>query len=519
MVAKIHKLLGTTPNEGVQPKEIFSYSIAGLGQNLICGLISAYLMFYYTNALNLNPIHVGILMLCARIFDACNDPIMGSIVDRTRSKWGKCRPYLLFTPIPIAILTVLCFTASPTWAYGIKLTYVAVSYVIWSIIYTIIDVPYWGLATGMTKDTNVRGTMLTIARLLCTAGSGLVSLVIPLCIQSIESKYKIDGVLQPGMEAAYSADLAPAVIWISLVIVILAVPTFYIGYKFTKERYYDDEQKPATLGHNLKALFKNKPLMLIVLSGILGSAKTMFIYIGIYFATYNCSAVMGGATFLGMKGAGLNTLITMSIVPAGLVASLLVPWCTKKFGKRDTFIWSHIIVGILMFAAYFIGWNTPAKLLFNLFVLVVAGIPSGFSNIITYAMIGDTVDYLENETGERSEGICFAMQTFINKIGMAFGAFISLVALGMAHIDPLDASTQTIANNEKGLNMLYFVIMMVSAISTIICVIPMFFYKFNEKQQALAVAAIEAKKLARDEAKASGMQDSASDNGASNNGA
>lgn len=505
-MASLHKLLGTTPNEGVQPKEIIAYSTAGFGQNLICGLISTYLLFFYTNALLLNPLHVGILMLASRLFDAFNDPIMGSIVDKTRTKKGKCRPYLLYTPIPIAILTILCFTPSASWAYALRLSYAAISYVIWSIFYTIIDVPYWGLASGMTKDTNTRGTMLTVARLACTAGSGIVSLIIPLAIGGIQTKFThpsgtmIDGIdlsgtVISGQEGAFAGELGPAFIIIATIIAIIAIPTFFIGYKFTKERYYDDESKVASLGHNIKLLFKNKPLLQIVLSGALGAAKTMFIYIGIYFATYNCAAVMAGETFLGMSGAGLNTVITFAILPGGLLASLMVPYLTRKFGKKKTYIWSHIIVGTIMIAAFFVGWDSKAKLLFNLVVLIIAGIPSGFSNILTYAMIGDTVDYLEDKTGERAEGICFAMQTFISKLGMAFGAFISLVALSVAGIDPLNASTFTLAGNKEGLDLIYLIICLVSGISTLLSAIPFFFYKFNERQQREAVERVEEKKL------------------------
>lgn len=520
----LHKICGTTPTSDLQPKEVLSYSIAGLGQNLICGLVGSYLMYYYTNGLLLSTTFVAWLMLGARLFDALNDPIMGSIVDKTKTKWGKCRPYLKWMPIPIAVLTIILFT-NVLGSKGIDIATDAngliynksvvmalicsVTYVAWSVLYTIVDVPYWGLATQMTNDTEKRGIMLTIARLCCTLGAGIISILVPIFADSIRTKYihpegtidEITGAIIGGQfisrEAALECaeKLQSAFIWIAIVIVILATPTFFIGFKNTKERYYDPNARANSLKHNLGLLFKNKPLLLIVLSGILGGAKIIFTYTGIYFATYNIPIIMEGKTFLGMSGVGLNTLITMSIVPGGLIASLLVPYFTKKVGKRNTYIWSHIIGGLILLIVYFIGWDTPAKLLINLFALVIVGIPSGFANIITYAMIGDTVDYLEYKTGERAEGICFAMQTFINKIGMAIGAFASVIALSIGGISAADPVSFSKANM-KGLNVIYTVSILICAISNIATAIPLFFYKFTEKEQARVVAEIEERNRA-----------------------
>ena len=122
--------------------------------------------------------------------------------------------------------------------------------------------------------------------------------------------------------------------------------------------------------------------------------------------------------------------------------------------------------------------------------LVVAGVPSGIGNIVTYAMIGDTVEYLEMKTGERAEGICFAMQTFINKIGMAVGAFVGVLAYYMAGVAANDPSSVT----PEGKDTMWTMLVLVAAISFFLTIIPLFFYKFNEKEQQEAVAIIKARK-------------------------
>ena len=159
----LHKLFGTTPGKGVQPKEAIAYSVAGFGQNFICTIIGSYITVFMTDALLFGAdgvkvgamngaIAVAILMLATRVFDAFNDPIMGSIVDKTRTKWGKCRPYLKWMAIPIGICTILCFL--PVFEARAMWTFVVISvlYVIWSVVYTVADVPYWGLSTCLTND-------------------------------------------------------------------------------------------------------------------------------------------------------------------------------------------------------------------------------------------------------------------------------------------------------------------------------------------------------------------------------
>lgn len=568
--ALAHKLFGSTPGDGeMQPKEGFSYSLCGFGQNLICTIIGSYLTVFMTDAIGFKALPVAILMLCARIFDALNDPIMGSIVDRTRTKWGKCRPYMKWMAFPIAAMTAICFLPwYPSGDGGFAA--ISVMYVIWGMVYTVADVPYWGLSTAMSNDTYRRGNLLTIARLFCTVGAGIVTVFTPIITQAITaSDSNIVSAIQSSMNVIYGIEtnnLKNVVVsgntafltqfsaignlgeylqnmiasasgenlealnnavalfgtagvdinqsgaqllaikeaaqnsmmqdlrWTYFIIAIvccgIAVPLFFLGFKNTTERNMTEENPPS-LGHNLKLLFKNKPLMLIVLSGIGGAARMLFTYTGgLYFAKY----VMGKEA--------MYSLFTMAIVPGGLVASLLVPWCTKKFGKKNTYIWSHVIGGVAMLVAFVVGiaidrgnYTSAATTAILIVALVIAGIPSGFGNIITYAMIGDTVEYLELKTGERAEGICFAMQTLINKIGMAVGAFIGVLAYYMAGVESGNANSVTAGAKDT----MWFMLVGIAAISFFLTVVPLFFYKFNEKEQQAAKAEIEARKHANNE--------------------
>ncbi|MDE7373183.1 MAG: MFS transporter, partial [Clostridia bacterium] len=324
------------------------------------------------------------------------------------TKWGKCRPFLKWMAFPIAAMTTICFLPWYPKSDG-GFAALSIMYVLWGIIYTVADVPYWGLSTAMSNDTYRRGNLLTIARLFCTAGAGIVTVFTPMitsaitsgdnavvsAIQSLmntingeevvssnttfismfsgiedmlvylqtnfadklttisESFNEIGvGLNQSGAalleikanaSASMMSDLRMTYYIIAIVCVVVALPLFFHGYKNTTERNMSVETPPS-LKHNLQLLFKNKPLMLIVLSGIGGAARMLFTYTGgLYFAKYI------------MHREEMYALFTMAIVPGGLIASVLVPFFTKKFGKKNTYIWSHIIGGIAMLIAFVVG--------------------------------------------------------------------------------------------------------------------------------------------------------------------
>lgn len=590
-----HKLFGTYPNDGdVQPKEGIAYSLCGFGQNLICTIIGSYLTVFMTDAIGFSALWVALLMLLARIYDALNDPIMGSIVDRTKTRWGKCRPYLKWMALPIAGMTIICFLPwYPSNPGGFAA--LTIMYLIWGMVYTVVDVPYWGLTSCMTHDTYRRGNMLTIARLLCTAGAGIVTIVVPQVTSGMTNDVQLQinayqGVVSQ-LQVAYDndeslknaglyldfdedADRAYATIgdsledfinthfaegsavweayygnpdevaaalengqvpegflpvteyydidasdwsgselqsaltgtlgekqtdlkWIYFVAAIICVaagiPLFYLGFKNTKERT-DPIENPPSLKHNLGLLFKNKPLMLIVISGILGAARMVFTYTG---GLYFCKYVLDEVNLIGMHGEGLYTVVTLAIVPGGLIASVLVPYLTRKFGKKQSYIWTNIAGGLALLVAFIVGisidkgnYTSTATLVIAILAIVISGIPSGLTNIVSYAMIGDTVEYLELKTGERAEGICFAMQTFINKIGMAVGAFIGVMGYYIAGVTPNNPGALT----ADGKDIMWIMLMLVAAISFIASAIPIFFYKFTEKEQQKAVIEIERRK-------------------------
>ena len=473
----LNKTLGTDPTkkDDVQSKEVLAYSVAGLGQNIICQLVTTFFMLYMTDVAGVSATWLAWMFLAARLFDALNDPVMGSIVEMTRTRQGKMRPYLKYSPIPIAILTVLLFVNLPVGETG-KFAFGTVIYLLWGIAYTSVDVPYWGLASSMTSDTEKRNTILTVARLFCTIGSGAVSVFIPIIIG--DNTIATQRILYP---------------IVALVCVLIAVPTFWVGYKGTKERFYDAETDGKfTLIKNLKLLGKNKPALLIILVGVLGSLRTIYMTTAVYYAKYN------------LQNFELAGVIFLLVVPGGLAATLLTPVLSKRFGKKTIFIWSHIIGGALLVLLYIIGLpngtSKAAQIAFYI-IIIIAGVPSGFSNIMTYSMIADSIDYLEDKTGERAEAFCFSLQTFISKIGMAMTAFVTLMVLGEYGYDASFAEPGAIDDLwgtpefQRVLEGNWMATTLLCGVSMLACAIPLFFYTFTEKKQKEAVARVLARKI------------------------
>ena len=473
----LNKTLGTDPTkkDDVQSKEVLAYSVAGLGQNIICQLVTTFFMLYMTDVAGVSATWLAWMFLAARLFDALNDPVMGSIVEMTRTRQGKMRPYLKYSPIPIAILTVLLFVNLPVGETG-KFAFGTVIYLLWGIAYTSVDVPYWGLASSMTSDTEKRNTILTVARLFCTIGSGAVSVFIPIIIG--DNTIATQRILYP---------------IVALVCVLIAVPTFWVGYKGTKERFYDAETDGKfTLIKNLKLLGKNKPALLIILVGVLGSLRTIYMTTAVYYAKYN------------LQDFDLAGVIFLLVVPGGLAATLLTPVLSKRFGKKTIFIWSHIIGGALLVLLYIIGLPTGTSLAAQIafyIIIIIAGVPSGFSNIMTYSMIADSIDYLEDKTGERAEAFCFSLQTFISKIGMAMTAFVTLMVLGKYGYDASFAEPGAIDDLwgtpefQRVLEGNWMATTLLCGVSMLACAVPLFFYTFTEKKQKEAVARVLARKI------------------------
>lgn len=373
--------------------ERFSYGCGDFGCNIIYTAMSVYLMFYYTDYAGVSSAAVGVIMLISRVFDGVSDIIMGVIVDRTKSRFGKARPWLLRMCIPFAVSGVLLFSVPTGWSSGAKLVYVFVTYnLVSTVVYTAINVPYSTLNALMTQDPYERSVLSIFRNLLATAGT-----------------LTINTFTLPLVELFGNTASA----WTKAFVVLgaVSVAAFLINFFGTEERVRpavkDGEAKDVPFATGVKALFQNK--YWIMMTGMLA----------LFFLMYS---VNGGATvfyakdILGDKN--LVTTINGIFNVVQIVSMFFIAMLVKRFGKRNVFALGLVfdIVGMLV-----LNYSGGAM---NLIVVssVIRGIGNACGGATMWAMVSDTIDYGEWKTGYRTEGLVNSACSFGYKIGNGIGS-------------------------------------------------------------------------------------------------
>ncbi len=438
----------------LKTSETLSFSFSAFGRSMIYTLMSTFLLIFYTDAMKLTPSHAGLIILAARIFDAANDPVMGIIADKTKTKYGKLRPYLLFSPFLIMISTAALFYV-PDFGYNGRLAYAAITYIIWGICFTIQDVPFWGLSAVVSPLEQERNKMISTARIFSTIGGIVPTVLVP--------------VLRDGMGNTKGYFIG------GLIFAVFGSMISLLAFFGTKERVEQQKEK-VTVGEIVSAYVKNKPLLLLIVASVLGSAMLMAQTSGSYLATY----LIKDSGFI-PKGT-VQTVMTVAIGAGMMIAMVLMPVMRKKMSLKAIYISAAIFGAVIHLIMYFVGYSN-----FYVFlaVLAVAGLPLGIFNVITYAMVADSVDYLEWKTGRRSEGVCFASQTFISKLTAGISTFItSLVLEYVGFIQPDEVTDLPVLNQpQEVFDGMFIMVSIIPAISLALCAVPMFFNDYTGKKK------------------------------------
>ncbi len=452
-----------------------NYYLLGLtGQNIIYNVIGVGLALYYTEALYVPPATVALLMLIARLWDACNDFIMGAIVDRTRSKLGKCRPYLLIAPLLIMVITIAAFSAPFNYHQNPTLTvvFIYVTYILWGMIYTMGDIPLWGITALMTESEKDRTKLLSLARIAGSVGSAIPLLT----YVTLVGVFKNTGVTSIFPNAgAYGYFMA------TLIFAVIGSAMFQLlGFNVTEKIV--PTYKEANFFKNLALLKQNKPFKQIMLSGILSSTKMMIASCSSYLILWYYAngkeadtmfyfAVIGGGYFIG-------TLAAMYFTPALL----------NRFSKKDLYNWSHLLSAIpfvTTFALYMFRMDT---ILLVSIMIFFAGALQGFPIVLQVSMIADSVDYLEWKTGEKADGLCFAGLTFLAKLQAAVAYYGALVLLSFVGYNSELMQNYVAAGGiasegfPEVMIALFSIITILPALGSLLAVIPMWKYSLSEKE-------------------------------------
>lgn len=397
--------------------ERLAYGFGDFGCNIIYTAMSAFLLFYYTDYAGVSAFAVGTIMMVSRLFDGVSDIIMGVIVDRTKSKYGKARPWILRMCIPFAISGVLLFSVPTSWAETPKLIYVFITYnLVSTVVYTAINVPYSALNALMTQNPYERSVLSIFRNLLATAGTLTINIfTLPL--------------------VEFFGNNALAWTKTFFIFGIIAIIAFLYTFWGTSERVKSVAQLQSTENNDvpvlvgIKALFKNK--YWIMMTGMLALFFLMYAING-GSTVYYAKDILGDKNLVGT----INGIFNIVQICGMFFIAMMI----KKFGKRNIFALGLVldIVGMLI-----LNYSNGAMSLI-IISSVIRGLGNACGGATMWAMVSDTIDYGEWKTGYRTEGLVNSACSFGWKIGNGIGsALLGLILEAGGYVGTAITQTET----------------------------------------------------------------------------
>ena len=495
-------------------KEAAGFLTGMFGQNLIYNIVATGLYFYFQNVICLPAMALGWIMAIARVWDAVNDPMMGTIVDKTRSKWGKCRPYLIIFPAIIGVITILTFIngnyaeASSQAQKVLIVGWAAVSYIAWGMCFTVCDIPLWGITSLMTENENDRSKLLGLARMV--AGVGGIGVLIVQVAQALAG--------------AFNGDMQKAFIVTAVVFTAVASILFEFAGIFTRERV-EKSDKSYTFKENFKIMVGNKPFRQILISGILRSPIQLLMIVAMtlvtyYYANGNIMNILKTNEDGSIAGIDFKILIGLGSVAVGLFAGQFIamgitPVIIKKVEKKTLYNF-YSLAGAVPFALIFVFFKIANGDLTSTFWSIMVGLCMLFAsasfggiNVLQSVMIADCVDYEEYTNGVRTDGVFFSGQSFITKLSAGIATLISsgvyaFVGYSGENVDRLNkaiyeegASFITYDGGSgvgKYAAAMFFLISIPPAIGMVLSALPTLKYALSDKEHERILAELVAKR-------------------------
>ena len=420
--------------------EKIGYGFGDMSSSMFWKIFSYYLPFFYSNIFGLSLAHAGTLVLVTKLYDAVSDPVMGLIADRTNTRWGKYRPYLLWIAIPFAVAGILAFFTPQTDNYTFKHVYAYVTYILMMTVYTAINVPYGAMLGVMTDDSREKSVFSSFRMFFAFIGSFIA-------MGSFEPLLKLRQSIVGTLPAEWTlADSTPAdwTIAVSVIGIVCAV-LFILSFVMTRERVTEaemakepvrensDETAKTSVAEDLKALVANGPWWML-----LGG--------GIAILLFNC--VRGGAAaYYFADVLGTNAIFTLALfLTVGEISQLVgvvvtVP-VSEKIGKKATFLLVLVAVTVLSIIVAFLP-ETPAGMWALLVSQILICIAIGINSPLLWSMFADVADYSELKNGRASTGLIFSSSSMAQKFGAAFGSAIVLWVLMAFGYDNAKGAVQT----------------------------------------------------------------------------
>lgn len=453
--------------------EKIGYGFGDMASSMFWKLFGAYLMIFYTDVFGLPAAVVETMFLITRIWDSAFDPIVGVVADRTHSRWGKFRPYLLWLAVPFGIIGILTFV-TPDWSPTGKLIYAYVTYSLMMMIYSAINVPYASLLGVMSPNPKERNTLSTYRMTFAYIGSFIALLLFMPLVNFFSGNSKELADQQTGWTMAV------------VVIAILCIVLFFGCFAWTKERVKPIKETQNPLKEDLKDLFKNKPWWILLGAGVaalvfnsIRDGATVY-----YFKYFVVEEDYATVSFFGMSFvlSGLYLALGQAANIIGVIAAAPV---SNRIGKRNTYMWAMIIATVLSVIFY---WFDKDDLIWMFVFQALISVCAGSIFPLLWSMYADCADYSELKTGNRATGLIFSSSSMSQKFGWAIGTAVTGWLLGFFGFQA------NAVQSEEAISGIKMFLSFLPAIGTILSVVFISMYPLTENKMKDIITELEHKR-------------------------
>lgn len=455
--------------EPIKLKEKIGYSFGDFASSMFWKLFTMFLTIFYTDVIELTPASVGTMLLLTRIWDSINDPMMGVISDRTHTKRGKFRPYLLWVAIPFAVIGVLTFTKFDFGPTG-KMIYAYATYTLMMMVYTAINVPYSSLMGVMTPVPAERTTLASFRFIGAFSGGIFVTAT---------AAHLIDFFKSGGATEAQGYQ------YTIIIYAVLAVLFFWLTFAWTKERVKPAKQGNSSIKEDFKDLSKNLPWFIVLGAGVFA---LIFLSLRDGSMMYYFKYFVKGQElpFLGLVSWDKLASVYMTMwLGSNMLGVVLAKPVSGKFGKKRTFLVAMLLSACISFLMY---WLRPEQITLIFILNVLVGISAGIIMPLIWAMYADIADFSEWKTGRRATGLIFSSSSMSQKMGGALGGAITLWILA---IYGFQANLDQTAEGLAGIKM---TLSIYPAIGALISALFILGYKLSDKFMSQVTVELEERR-------------------------
>ena len=449
--------------EKITFREKLGYGFGDMASSMFWKIFGMYLLFFYTKVFGISPAAAGTMFLLTRIWDAVNDPIMGLLSDRTQTRWGKYRPYLLWGGIPFALIGVLTFF-TPDWGENAKLAYAYFTYTLMMMIYTVVNVPYASLLGVMSPLPKDRNTLSSYRMFFAYVGSFITFMILQPLVDAFSSGSSRGDQIstEPG---AWTAAVA--------VIGVLCALLFFLCFRWTKERVKaaDESRNKASVGTDLKRLFTNRPWWILLASGISALLfNSIRDGVALFYFTDYVTSTFRTAAF----GWTIGTIYLLVGQASNMIGVALAAPVANRIGKKKTYLGAMILAALL---SCFFFMLRPDQILLIMIFQVVISASAGIIFPLLWSMYADIVDYQELKTGRRATGLILSSSSMSQKFGWAVGGAITGWLLAAFGYDA-DLAVQS----QNAIHGVRLMMSFLPAIGCVLAIIAIALYPLGEKK-------------------------------------